>query len=90
MIESTGNAVTDKRNLSPEERAAEALFMGLRLTDGVEMNEFRNTYGIDIMERYDDDILRFVDLGLLKIDNGRIQLTSRGILLSNEVFEAFV
>lgn len=64
----------------PEE---ERLFTGLRLAEGVPLG--RSDWG-----PHAPAIERFLDLGLLLYENGRLRLTSRGILLSNEVFAEFL
>src|SRR6185437_666396 len=50
-----GNAIADRNKLSEADRAAEALFMGLRLKEGVSLAEFREEYGVDVIERYGVD-----------------------------------
>ena len=35
---------------------AEALFMGLRLKEGVSLAAFRSEYGVDVIERYGDEL----------------------------------
>ncbi len=63
----------------PDER----FFVGLRLMEGIrpEPDEWR---------RFAAPIRRFVDAGLLESAGGVLKLTSRGILLSNEVFQEFL
>ena len=86
----TGLAVAEHLDLSPEDRAAEALFMGLRLTEGVDLEDFRNRYDVDVTARYGRELERLSDAGLIETGGGRLRLTSRGLVLSNEVFIAFV
>ena len=64
--------------------------MGLRLSEGINLNAFQSEYGIDVAERYADDLPRLADAGLVKFDEGRLVLTPAGRLLSNEVFVSFV
>jgi oxygen-independent coproporphyrinogen-3 oxidase len=60
------------------EPLSESFFLGLRLREGVEGNAFP-----DVIER-------FVHDGLLERSAGRVRLTPRGVLLSNEVFAEFI
>jgi len=62
----------------PAEPVSESFFLGLRLREGVEGNAFP-----DVIEK-------FVHDGLLERTAGRVRLTPRGVLLSNEVFAEFV
>lgn len=90
QVNTLGHAIGERNYLSQADRAIEALFMGLRLTEGVSLNEFRGEYGIDVAERYSDDLPRLADAGLVTIEQGRLALTPAGRLLSNEVFVSFV
>ncbi len=64
----------------PEE---ERFFVGLRLMTGFrpQPEEWR---------RFAVPIRRFLDAGLLATEDGVLRLTSRGVLLSNEVFQEFI
>jgi oxygen-independent coproporphyrinogen-3 oxidase len=65
----------------------EALMLGLRLNAGVELDALSQRYDCDVRSLFDSQIRRFTGLGLLKWSpEGRLQLTRRGLLLSNNVF----
>jgi oxygen-independent coproporphyrinogen III oxidase len=85
-IEQTGQAIAEHHELTPGDRAAEALFMGLRLSEGVALDAFRDEYGVDVLTRYSDELPRLSEAGLIQIQDRRILLTDAGRLLSNEVF----
>jgi oxygen-independent coproporphyrinogen-3 oxidase len=61
----------------------ERFFVGLRLMDGIrpEPAEWRH---------FREPIQRFLAAGLLETHGANLRLTSRGILLSNEVFQEFL
>jgi oxygen-independent coproporphyrinogen-3 oxidase len=80
----------DRRRLTPEERLGDALFTGLRLTDGVDLAGIARRYGVDVWDRYGGDLRPFVDEGLLIHDSGVLKLTRRGMLLAHEVMAVFV
>jgi oxygen-independent coproporphyrinogen-3 oxidase len=80
----------DRRRLSPEERLGDALFTGLRLSDGVNLNQIYQCYGIDVWARYGGDLEPFIGLGCLRRDGARLRLTRRGMLLAHEVMAVFV
>jgi len=60
--------------------SGEPLFLGLRLTQGIEAD----------WSPYAESVREFERDGLLEIDGRRLRLTPRGVMLSNEVFAAFV
>jgi oxygen-independent coproporphyrinogen-3 oxidase len=81
---------TERRVLSAQERFEEAVFTGLRLTQGVSADAMQARYGIDLWQRYGDDLCPFVDQGLLIYDGGVLRLTRAGMLLANEVMTVFI
>jgi oxygen-independent coproporphyrinogen III oxidase len=89
-INARGQAIAERHELTDEDRAAEALFMGLRLKEGVGLDEFREEYGVDVLSRYRDELPRLKEAGLIEIRDERLVLTDSGRLLSNEVFVCFV
>ncbi len=89
-IESGTSPVAGRRPLLPREQVEEALFMGLRLLDGVSTARIRDEYGIDVWETWGRELEPYVDAGLLVHAGGRLRLTREGMLLSNEVMTAFL
>ena len=81
----------DRRTLTAEEKLEEALFMGLRVTDGVDLAALSGRHGIDISLRYGQDLEPYVSAGLLVHEPGRrLALTRRGMLLANDVMAVFI
>jgi oxygen-independent coproporphyrinogen-3 oxidase len=68
------------------ERAREALIMALRMTEGVKRDAFRLRYGLDPLELLKPHLAELTELGLVRYSGDRVRLTTRGMLLSNEVF----
>jgi oxygen-independent coproporphyrinogen-3 oxidase len=89
-IERDGTAVAERHPLTPRERASEAAFLGLRRLEGVGLDEFRSRYNVDLLDEFRDGLAPIFDAGLLDVVEGRLRLTRRGLVLSNEVFQAFV
>jgi oxygen-independent coproporphyrinogen-3 oxidase len=58
----------------------ERFFLGLRLAEGIE----------GPWTPFEAPIRRFIEDGLLEVAGGRLRLTNRGVMLSNEVFAEFV
>ena len=67
----------------------ESFFLGLRLNRGISFSDLRAAFGADI-DVYSAAIDELIAAGLLKLSGDNLQLTPRGRLLSNEVFEKFV
>jgi oxygen-independent coproporphyrinogen III oxidase len=67
----------------------ESFFLGLRLNRGVNLQELTDRFGAE-MEKYNPVIEALVGAGMLSREAGTVRLTSRGRLLSNEVFQNFI
>ena len=76
--------------MSAEERLGDALFTGLRLTDGVNLDAIRAAHGVDVWARYGADLEPFLQAGILRREGSRLWLTRQGMLLAHEVMTTFV
>ena len=77
-------------SLSREDQMEEFMFLGLRKTEGISMNEFCKAFDRDIFEVYGPQIRKMEEQGLLIVQDGRIRLTERGTDVSNYVFSEFI
>ena len=80
----------DRRVLTPQARLEEALFTGLRLTDGLDLDAVGHRYGIEVWDRYGAALGPAIEAGLAIRDGGRLRLSRDGMLLANEVLSVFV
>ena len=90
VIENGESAVVDEQQLSQTDVRAEAVFLGMRLMQGVDLRRYRESFGVDLRDEHAEDLDRFCKAGLVELDGDLIRLTRTGALLSNEVFAAFV
>lgn len=72
---------------SHETVIADALILGLRLIDGVDLREFTRRFGTSPDDVYADTFREFEGLGILERTPTHLRLTRRGLLLSNELFQ---
>jgi oxygen-independent coproporphyrinogen-3 oxidase len=69
----------------------DTLLMGLRLTkEGIHRSTFKKRFGADVLETHGTLIERFVNSGLLHLDDQVVRLTQQGRLLSNMIFRELV
>lgn len=87
------------QKLSTEEQMEEFMFLGLRLTEGVDLTEFTGCFGHSPEEIYGDVIERNIREGLLckkrycgcdKEEKERLALTEFGLDVSNYVMQQFL
>jgi oxygen-independent coproporphyrinogen-3 oxidase len=88
LIEDQRSPVVERTDLNEEDARSESIFLGLRLMRGLDLEDYRARFGSDLRDRYDADLSRLREAGLIEIDKGLMRLTRRGALLSNEVFAA--
>jgi oxygen-independent coproporphyrinogen-3 oxidase len=83
--------VAEARRLSISERLGDALFMGLRLTDGIDLEEIARRHGgVDVWQKHGVELKPFLVAGILKRQGSRLALTRQGMLVANEVMTVFV
>jgi oxygen-independent coproporphyrinogen-3 oxidase len=80
----------ERRPRPPGERLGDALFTGLRLTDGVNLDAIRDAHGVDVWARYGRELEPFLESAILRRDGSRIWLSREGMLLAHEVMAIFV
>jgi oxygen-independent coproporphyrinogen-3 oxidase len=78
--------VAEQDRWNPVRRLEEALFMGLRLRDGIDAARIGTRYGLDLVESFRPVWDRAENQGLLIRKGDRIRLTRNGRLRSNSVF----
>ncbi len=88
MLRRTGRR--EVQPLTPQEQMEEFMFLGLRLMEGVGLEEFRQYFGKTADEIYGKQMKSLVQQGLLERTGPRLRLTPRGIDVSNMVFAEFL
>ena len=81
---------SERRVLTRDEQLEEALFTGLRLVSGIDMDAIARRYGADVWQRYGSALAPFVDAGLVLREGPRLRLTRPGMLVANEIMAVFV
>lgn len=89
LVEKGSSAINEQQILTETDLRAEALFLGLRLMRGVNLQQYRESFGVDLLAKHSIELERFQAAGLVEL-NEDLRLTRSGALLSNEVFSAFV
>ncbi len=78
-----GHGIAEEALLSPAEAADEALVMGLRLAEGVDVDTISERFQMPVIDWRRVD--RLVQSGHLTRDSGRVRLTSGGRLLLDAI-----
>lgn len=82
--------IDEEETLSPRQVLAEAMFLGLRLLEGIDLAAFYQRYTIHPQEYFEEEIAQNIRLGLLETAGQHLRLTHKGLFLANEVFMSFL
>ncbi len=80
----------NSEKIDEKESIKEYIILGLRMTDGITAEDFKQRYGKDIFSCYGPEITECMEENLLESANGKIRLTKTGMDLANQVFLRFI
>ncbi|HAT4245617.1 TPA: oxygen-independent coproporphyrinogen III oxidase [Clostridium perfringens] len=89
-IKDKGEAVEEIINNSKNDNMEEFMFMGLRKINGIDENEFKNRFSMNINYVYGEILNKYIGEGLLIRESGRIFLSEKGIEISNVIMADFL
>ncbi|WP_368235404.1 radical SAM family heme chaperone HemW [Clostridium perfringens] len=89
-IKDKGEAVEEIINNSKNDNMEEFMFMGLRKINGIDENEFKNRFSMNINDVYGEILNKYIGEGLLIRESGRIFLSEKGIEISNVIMADFL
>ena len=73
-----------------EEKRKEYMLLGLRMIDGINIQEFKNKFMDNPIYVFHKELEKLVKENLIEIDLNQIKLTNKGLDLANLVWEEFV
>jgi oxygen-independent coproporphyrinogen-3 oxidase len=71
--------------LDVEKLRMEALFLGLRTSQGISTEEYRNLYHVDLLKEKHEEIERLATAGFLTSDGGFLRPTLRGMAIADSL-----
>lgn len=80
----------DGQRLPREEAMEEFMFLGLRMAEGISLDEFERQFNCACRSLYGPVIDELARHGLMICDSTNLRLTRRGALLSNQVLSRFL
>lgn len=84
------SGVAETETLSPENRAREAIMLGLRQTAGIDCESFAERFGFALGDLAEPAIARFQEQGLLEWEGARLRLTQEGRIVADTVVAEFL
>lgn len=82
--------VVQSEELSERDDIFETVFLGLRLTAGLNLESFRARFGVSLDRVYPGVAARLIGKGLLEMHADALRLTCRGLAVANMVMAEFV
>lgn len=88
-IEAGEKPVADSEELTRGDLALEALMLGLRTIDGIDLDRFRERYGVDLLKRNEALVERLAGEGLLTVTEAALRPTLAGLAVTDSLARAF-
>ncbi|PWT97931.1 MAG: hypothetical protein C5B53_07375 [Candidatus Melainabacteria bacterium] len=76
--------------IEPSTRLREAIMLGLRMTDGIDLRRFSQEYGVNILEQFGQSIERLKAGDFIEVNNHQLKLSSKGVPVSNSIIAEFI
>ncbi|HKR59564.1 MAG TPA: hypothetical protein VJS64_07505, partial [Pyrinomonadaceae bacterium] len=89
-LEQQHAVIGESTELTPHDVRAEAVFLGLRLMQGLNTKQYLHRFGVDLRSERQAELQQFHEAGLIEFEGDLLRLTRSGAVLSNEVFAAFI
>jgi len=82
--------IDEKEQLKDSQRIIEAIYLGLRKTEGIDVNHFDTKFGVRFHDLFGKTVSDLTERGLMEADQYRCALSGKGMLLLDSIAAAFV
>ncbi|ATX82584.1 oxygen-independent coproporphyrinogen-3 oxidase [Mariprofundus ferrinatatus] len=83
-----GSAINSQEQLDCMHAAAEAVWLGLRRTNGIDRPAFRSRFGFDVWEHFSAQLELWEKQGMLNLNRHSLALTESGLTLADAIAES--
>jgi oxygen-independent coproporphyrinogen-3 oxidase len=90
QIEESKTAVESRETPDRRQRMGEAVMLGLRLKEGLNLETFEKQFEVTLQEAFGETVERLEKMELLEISNGQISLSRTGFFLADSVIVEFI
>ena len=81
--------LADKEKLTREQMMMEAIYLGFRTAQGIDIDDFQRRFGINFLKTFRELIADFKKDGLLKVTQNHCGLTPKGMVLLDGITAEF-
>jgi len=89
-VERGNAALSEYYYISNEEALSESMILGLRLTEGIDLDELSSVYRTDVRKKYGKKLADLAERELVELNGSVVRLTKRGMDFANQVFVEFI
>jgi len=89
-VKNIRNAINSSETLLLNQAAAEAIWLGLRRTDGISQAWFAARFGHDLEVLFDAELKPWLKNGCLHLSSGCLRLTEKGLNLADSIAADFL
>lgn len=82
--------VAEQERLDAEDRAREALVLGLRRMEGVRLTAFAERFGFSVRDLGDRALAKHLEQGWLVLEGDRLRLTREGLMVSDSLWGEYL
>jgi oxygen-independent coproporphyrinogen-3 oxidase len=90
QIEAGKSAMAEKERLTKTQKTIEAIYLGLRTTWGINLDEFQAKCGMDFTKSFGKSVAELESRGLIEINEGHCVLTREGLLFIDSIASMFI
>ena len=76
--------------LSKNDKMSEFVFLGLRMTRGIEKAEFKKRFDVEIEKIFEKELLKYKNMGMIIENNGFLALSHSALSVSNAILCDFI
>jgi len=84
----SGEAINSRESLTKQQAAAEAVWVGLRRSHGINRRDFKDRFDADLRELFFDELSPWLKQGCLALNEQQLCLTESGLLLADAIAES--
>jgi oxygen-independent coproporphyrinogen III oxidase len=86
----TGQAVHFEESPDQDTSICETMMLGLRLSDGINLGDFENRYGVSLSDQFPKQLKYLKSEDLVEINDSHIRLSKKGFFLADSVILEFM
>lgn len=90
QIVESQTAVESRETPDRRQRMGEAVMLGLRLKQGLNLANFEQQFGVSFHDAFGETVERLKNMELLEIANGQVSLSRKGLFLADSVIVEFI